>query len=90
MIRSPFLGINSHAVQNDSPITTNTGGADRSNSLGTRLAGYFKKAPPTIGQNDIILDKDLTVTSWKQLEQTGLVKVPGVMLWGSNKYVVYD
>ncbi|KAK3804952.1 MAG: regulator of chromosome condensation 1/beta-lactamase-inhibitor protein II [Benniella sp.] len=90
MIRSPFLGIDSHAVQNDSPITSKNDGGDSSKSLGTRLAGYFKKAPPTIGQNDIVLDKDLTVTSWKQLEQTGLVKVPGVMLWGSNRNGLVD
>ncbi|KAG0206774.1 hypothetical protein BGX28_001847 [Mortierella sp. GBA30] len=59
-------------------------------SLGARLAGYIKKKPPTVDQADIVLDTELTVTSWKQQEQTGLIKVPGVMLWGSNKNGLID
>ncbi|KAF9941231.1 hypothetical protein BGZ65_004476 [Modicella reniformis] len=90
MIRWPSLGIDNNVVQNDSPSTSNSGGSDRSKSLGARLAGYFKKTPPPVDQTDIVLDKDLTVTSWKQLEQTGLIKVPGIVLWGSNKNGLVD
>lgn len=93
VIQSPFLGISNHnhVVYNDSPGANNSGdGGDGNKSLGARLASYFRKTPPIVDQKDIVLDKDLTVTSWKQLEQTGLVKVPGIMLWGSNKYATCD
>jgi len=87
MIQSPYIGLNDHTVQNDSPSTGSSD--DKSQSLGARLAGLVKQKPAPIEQKNIVLDTDLTVTSWKQLEQIGLIKVPGVMLWGSNKYVLY-
>ncbi|KAF9193653.1 hypothetical protein BGZ51_002601 [Haplosporangium sp. Z 767] len=84
VLQSPSLGITNSAISNDAPNSTS------SPSLGTRLAGYFQKKPPPISQDEIVLDTDLTVTSWKQQEQTGLIKVPGVMLWGSNKNGLVD
>ncbi|KAG0240158.1 hypothetical protein BGW41_007140 [Actinomortierella wolfii] len=36
------------------------------------------------------LDNDLTVTSWKQQEQTHLIDAPGVLIWGSNKNGLVD
>ncbi|KAF9111247.1 hypothetical protein BGX27_005194 [Mortierella sp. AM989] len=86
VIQSPSLGLTGRVVQNES---SNSDG-NKSTSLGARLASYFIKKPQPIDQKDIVLDTDLTVTSWKQLEQTGLVKVPGVMLWGSNKNGLID
>ncbi|KAI8355320.1 regulator of chromosome condensation 1/beta-lactamase-inhibitor protein II, partial [Mortierella sp. GBAus27b] len=86
LIRSPYLGIDSHVIHNDSPNSNSSSNP----SLGARLAGYFRKAPPPVDQKDIVLDTDLTVTSWKQLEQTELVRIPGVMLWGSNKNGLVD
>ncbi|KAF9356993.1 hypothetical protein BGX26_004413 [Mortierella sp. AD094] len=86
VLQSPSLGLSDCAVQNESPSSD----AGKSTSLGARLAGYFTKKPQPIDQKDIVLDTDLTVTSWKQLEQTGLIKIPGIMLWGSNKYVLWE
>ncbi|KAF8937385.1 regulator of chromosome condensation 1/beta-lactamase-inhibitor protein II [Dissophora ornata] len=88
MIQSPYIGLSDHAVQNDSPSTGNSD--DKSQGLGARLAGLVRQKPAPIEQKDIVLDTDLTVTSWKQLEQIGLIKVPGVMLWGSNKTGLID
>ncbi|KAF9174130.1 hypothetical protein BGX20_000868 [Mortierella sp. AD010] len=86
VLQSPSLGLSDCAVQNESP-SSDTG---KSTSLGARLAGYFSKKPQPIDQKDIVLDTDLTVTNWKQLEQASLVKVPGVVLWGSNKNGLID
>ncbi|KAG0249431.1 hypothetical protein BG011_009322 [Mortierella polycephala] len=84
VLQSPSLGMTNSAISNDAPNSTS------SPSLGARLAGYFQKKPAPISQDEIVLDTDLTVTSWKQQEQTGLIKVPGVMLWGSNKNGLID
>ncbi|KAG0003782.1 hypothetical protein BGZ79_011146 [Entomortierella chlamydospora] len=86
VLQSPSLGLSDCAVQNESPSSD----PGKSTSLGARLAGYFSKKPQPIDQKDIVLDTDLTVTSWKQLEQASLVKVPGVVLWGSNKTGLVD
>ncbi|KAF9433115.1 hypothetical protein BGZ76_009868 [Entomortierella beljakovae] len=88
MIQSPSLGLGGRIVQNDSPSNSNDG--NKSPSLGARIAGYFIAKPGPVDQKDIKLDTDLTVTSWKQLEQVGLVNTPGVMLWGSNKNGLID
>ncbi|KAG0313345.1 hypothetical protein BGZ99_008955 [Dissophora globulifera] len=88
LLQSPYLGLSDRILHNDS----DAGGPvdDKSNTLGGKLAAYFRKAPPPVDQKDIVLDTDLTVTSWKQLEQTGLVNASGVMLWGSNKNGLID
>ncbi|KAF9968110.1 hypothetical protein BGZ70_006652 [Mortierella alpina] len=88
VLQSPTLRLDHHAVYSDSPNSSSANSANP--SLGARLAGYFRKKPPTVDQADIVLDTDLTVTSWKQQEQTGLIKVPGVVLWGSNKHGLID
>ena len=87
LIQSPSLGLVSehrHAIHNDaSKASPPPPGSD---SIGAKIANLFKKKPQ-IDQREIVLDSDLTVTSWKQQEQDALITVPGVMLWGSNKYV---
>ncbi|KAF9942991.1 hypothetical protein BGZ67_008622 [Mortierella alpina] len=88
VLQSPSLRLDHHAVHSDSPNNSGANSVDL--SFGARLAGYFGKKPPTVDQADIVLDTDLTVTSWKQQEQTGLIKVPGVVLWGSNKNGLID
>jgi hypothetical protein len=85
LIQSPSLGLVSehhHALHNDSKTSSPppTGG----DSIGAKIAHLFKKRPP-VDQRSIVLDDDLTVTSWKQQEQDALIEIPGVMLWGSNK-----
>ncbi|KAF9147392.1 hypothetical protein BG015_010979 [Linnemannia schmuckeri] len=88
-LQSPSLGLNRDMmVHNDSPNNNSSSGKQ---SVGSSLAGLlgFKKQPK-IEQADIVLDSDLTVTSWKQQEQDALVKSPGVMLWGSNKNGLVD
>lgn len=83
-LQSPSLGLNRDMmVHNDSPDNSTE---KQRQSIGTSLARLlgFKKQPK-IEQADIVLDTDLTVTSWKQQEQDALVKTPGIMLWGSNK-----
>lgn len=85
-LQSPSLGLSRDmVVYNDSP---NNGTEKQRQSIGSSLATLlgFKKQPK-VEQADIVLDTDLTVTSWKQQEQDALVKTPGIMLWGSNKYV---
>ncbi|KAG0213642.1 hypothetical protein BGX33_002795 [Mortierella sp. NVP41] len=89
-LQSPSLGLHHHRdiVHNDSPNNTTASGQP---SIGTSLARLlgFKK-PPKVEQADIVLDTDLTVTSWKQQEQDALIKSPGIMLWGSNKNGLVD
>ncbi|KAF9203995.1 hypothetical protein BGZ49_005794 [Haplosporangium sp. Z 27] len=84
-IQSPSIGLNSRVVLNDSPSSDN---GSKSTSIGAKLASYFTKKPEPIEQKE--LDTDLTVTSWKQLEQNEMVTVPGIMLWGSNKNQLID
>ncbi|KAF9584532.1 hypothetical protein BGW38_006123 [Lunasporangiospora selenospora] len=86
LAQSPTLGLAGSPVYNDSPESKDQKGE----SLGTRLAGFFRKPPPVVEQRDIVLDTDLTVTSWKQQEQDALLKAPGIMLWGSNKSGIVD
>ncbi|KAF8943253.1 hypothetical protein BGZ47_005654 [Haplosporangium gracile] len=89
-LQSPSLGLNRDMmVHNDSPNNNNN--SSEKQSIGSSLAGLlgFKKQPK-IEQADIVLDSDLTVTSWKQQEQDALVKTPGIMLWGSNKKGLVD
>ncbi|KAG0321111.1 hypothetical protein BGZ97_012102 [Linnemannia gamsii] len=88
-LQSPSLGLNRDMmVHNDSPDNSTE---KQRQSIGTSLARLlgFKKQPK-IEQADIVLDTDLTVTSWKQQEQDALVKTPGIMLWGSNKNGLVD
>lgn len=83
-LQSPTFGLTRDMmVHNDSP---NNNSEKQQKSIGSSLAVLlgFKKQPK-IEQADIVLDTDLTVTSWKQQEQDALVKSPGIMLWGSNK-----
>ncbi|KAG0277304.1 hypothetical protein BGZ95_006145 [Linnemannia exigua] len=92
VLQSPSLGFSrvNSMVHNDSP-TNSTGTQQEQQSIRSSLEILlgFKKQPK-IEQADIVLDTDLTVTSWKQQEQDALVKAPGIMLWGSNKNGLVD
>ncbi|KAG0344598.1 hypothetical protein BG004_004341 [Podila humilis] len=79
--QSPALGLNHKIVYNDS---------NSSSGLLFNLPKLWSKKPETVKQEDIVLDSDVTVTSWKQQEQDILIKSPGVMLWGSNKNGLVD
>ncbi|KAG0048109.1 hypothetical protein BGZ83_006903 [Gryganskiella cystojenkinii] len=90
LIQAPSLGLVSehrNYIHNDSKSGPPPPGGD---SIGAKLAAAFRKKPATIDQADIVLDGDLTVTSWKQQEQAGLIDTPGIMLWGSNKNGLID
>ncbi|KAG0375730.1 hypothetical protein BGX24_008736 [Mortierella sp. AD032] len=92
VLQSPTFGFSrvDNMVHNDSP-TNSTGKQPQQQSIRSSLETLlgFKKQPK-IEQADIVLDTDLTVTSWKQQEQDALVKAPGIMLWGSNKNGLVD
>ncbi|KAK3829684.1 MAG: regulator of chromosome condensation 1/beta-lactamase-inhibitor protein II [Linnemannia gamsii] len=92
VLQSPSFGFSrvDNMVHNDSP-TNNTGKQPQQQSIRSSLETLlgFKKQPK-IEQADIVLDTELTVTSWKQQEQDALVKAPGIMLWGSNKNGLVD
>lgn len=75
--QSPALGLSNHVVFNDSNSSASSG-------MLFSLPKIFGKPEP-VKQEDIVLDSDLTITSWKQQEQDMLIKAPGIMLWGSNK-----
>ncbi|KAF9904468.1 hypothetical protein BX616_001299 [Lobosporangium transversale] len=92
VLQSPSLGLigRHHAVQNDAPSSPNDSKNINTDSLGAKLARMFRKKPQPIDQNDIALDTTLTVTSWKQMDQSALIRVPGIMLWGSNKNGLID
>ncbi|KAF9911656.1 hypothetical protein EC991_002774 [Linnemannia zychae] len=92
VLQSPSLGLNhgDGMVHNDSPANDSTSGKQKQ-SIGSSLAILLGlKKQPVIEQAEIVLDTDLTVTSWKQQEQDALVKAPGIMLWGSNKNGLVD
>lgn len=76
--QSPALGLSNHVVFNDS------GSSPTSSGMLFSLPKFFGKPEP-VKQEDIVLDNDLTITSWKQQEQDMLIKASGIMLWGSNK-----
>ncbi|KAF9328902.1 hypothetical protein BG006_007994 [Podila minutissima] len=80
--QSPALGLSRHVVFNDSNSSTGSG-------MLFSLPKIFGKPEP-VKQEDIVLDNDLTLTSWKQQEQDMLIKAPGIMLWGSNKHGLVD
>ncbi|KFH69647.1 hypothetical protein MVEG_04453 [Podila verticillata NRRL 6337] len=80
--QSPALGLSNHVVFNDSNSSASSG-------MLFSLPKIFGKPEP-VKQEDIVLDSDLTITSWKQQEQDMLIKAPGIMLWGSNKHGLVD
>ncbi|KAF9427009.1 hypothetical protein BGZ94_005655 [Podila epigama] len=80
--QSPALGLNGKVIFNDANTPKPSG-------LLFNLPKFFGKPEPA-KQEDIVLDSDLTITSWKQQEQDALIKTPGVMLWGSNKNGLVD
>ncbi|KAK5801434.1 regulator of chromosome condensation 1/beta-lactamase-inhibitor protein II [Linnemannia elongata] len=88
-LQSPTLGLTRDMmVHNESPDNNSE---KQKQSIGSSLAVLLGlKKQPKIEQADIVLDTDLTVTSWKQQEQDALVKSPGIMLWGSNKNGLVD
>ncbi|KAF9312226.1 hypothetical protein BG003_006484 [Podila horticola] len=81
--QSPALGLSNHVVFNDS------GSSPTSSGMLFSLPKFFGKPEP-VKQEDIVLDNDLTITSWKQQEQDMLIKASGIMLWGSNKHGLVD